>query len=303
MKKIVLLIIFLLASIAVFACSQTDSEEESGEGTEEETKEANNEEKPELVLGLTNWTSTVPPTEIVKAILEEMGYPVEVEEANLSAIYAAMAEGDIDIYMDSWYPQQTQYLEEYSDSIEQLSPIYEDANAGMVVPEYMEDINDVEDLVGNESLVNNEVIAIQDGDPAMDELQELIDAYDLDLELVNSSEGAMISAAKASTDQNEPILLYGWRPHSMFNELGLKILTNKEHPEYFSGSSIHPLAYHDLKERAPEAYEFLEELTISIPDMEEMIIKIDDGEDPEKVAQEWIEDNRDRLDEMMNNNQ
>ncbi|WP_026702924.1 glycine betaine ABC transporter substrate-binding protein [Salibacterium aidingense] len=310
MKKIVLMIMFLLISVALFACSQGGSvgetEEETEEGTEEETEEtteAETEEKPELVLGLTNWTSTVPPTEIVKAILEEMGYPIEVEEANIGAIYAAQAEGDIDIYMDSWYPQQTQYLEEYSDSIEQLEPIYEDANAGMVVPEYMEDINDVEDLVGNESMVNNEVIAIEDGDPAMDELQELIDAYDLDLELVNSSEGAMISAAKASTDQEEPILLYGWRPHSMFNELGLKILTNEEHPEYFSGSSVHPLVYKDVEERVPEVYEFLEELTISIPDMEEMIIKIDGGEDPEEVAQEWIDDNRDRLDEMINNNQ
>ncbi|MFZ4453595.1 glycine betaine ABC transporter substrate-binding protein [Salibacterium aidingense] len=307
MKKIVLMIMFLLVSVALFACSQGGSvgetEEETEEGTEEETTEAETEEKPELVLGLTNWTSTVPPTEIVKAILEEMGYPIEVEEANIGAIYAAQAEGDIDIYMDSWYPQQTQYLEEYSDSIEQLEPIYEDANAGMVVPEYMEDINDVEDLVGNESMVNNEVIAIEDGDPAMDELQELIDAYDLDLELVNSSEGAMISAAKASTDQEEPILLYGWRPHSMFNELGLKILTNEEHPEYFSGSSVHPIVYNDLNEKVPEVYEFLEELTISIPDMEEMIIKIDDGEDPEEVAQEWIDDNRDRLDEMMNNSQ
>lgn len=283
----------LVVSIALFACSQPGSEEEAEEQTEE---------KPELVLGLTNWTSTVPPTEIVKAILEEMGYPVEVEEANIGAIYAALAEGDIDIYMDSWYPQQTQYLEEYSDSIEQLSPIYEDANAGMVVPEYMEDINDVGDLVGKEELVNNEVIAIQDGDPAMDELQELIDAYDLDLELVNSSEGAMISAAKASTDQNEPILLYGWRPHSMFNDLGLKILTNEEHPEYFSGSSIHPIVYNDVEERVPEVYEFLEDLTISIPDMEEMIIKIDGGQNPEEVAQEWIDENRDRLDDMINNN-
>ncbi|SFM36366.1 glycine betaine ABC transporter substrate-binding protein [Salibacterium qingdaonense] len=302
MKKIVLMIIFLLASIVLFACSQTDSEGTSGEGTEE-TTEANTEEKPELVLGLTNWTSTLPPTEIVTSILEEMGYSIEMEQANLAAIYAAMAEGDIDIYMDSWYPQQTQYLEEYSDSIEQLSPIYDNANAGMVVPEYMEDINDVADLVGNESMINNEVIAIEDGDPAMDELQELIDAYDLDVELVNSSEGAMISAAKASTDQNEPILLYGWRPHSMFNELGLKILTNKEHPEYFSGSSIHPLVYNNVNEKAPEAYEFLEDLTIPIPDMEEMIIKIDAGEDPEEVAQEWINDNRDRLDDMLKDNQ
>ncbi|WP_027964904.1 glycine betaine ABC transporter substrate-binding protein [Halalkalibacillus halophilus] len=287
MKRISLVIVSLIVAISLIGCSENDSE-------------AENVEDQDLVLGLTTWTSTVPPTEIVKYILEDMGYNIEVKEANIGAIYVALAEGDIDIYMDSWYPQQTQYLEQYSDSIEQLSPIYEDANAGMVVPNYMEDINDVEDLVGNEDMVNNEVIAIEDGDPAMDELQELIDAYDLDLNLVNSSEGAMIAAAKASTDQEEPILLYGWRPHSMFNDMGLKILTNEEHPEYFSGSSIHPIANDELHEKAPGAYELLEGLTISIPDMEEMIIKIDNGEDAEEVAQEWVEDNQDRIDEITN---
>jgi len=282
MKKMFMTIIILL-SVGLYGCAETG-----------------NDEQPELVLGLTNWTSTVPPTEIVKEILEDVGYSIEVKEANLGAIYAGLATGEVDIYMDSWYPQQTQYLEEYSDSIEQLAPIYEDANAGMVVPTYMEDINDVEDLIGNESIVNNEVIAIEDGDPAMDELQELIDAYDLDLELVNSSEGAMISAAKASTDKNESILLYGWRPHSMFNDIGLKILTNKEHPEYFSGSSIHPIINKDVKEKAPDVYEILEDLTISIADMEEMIIKIDSGEDSEEVAQEWINNNKEMIDDIKN---
>ncbi|GAB3798935.1 glycine betaine ABC transporter substrate-binding protein [Virgibacillus kimchii] len=263
---------------------------ENGDENEEVNGEVNQEEQ-ELVVGLTTWTSTVPPTEIIIDILEDRGYSIEVEEADIGVIYAGLANGEIDIYMDSWYPQQTQYLEEYSDTIEQLAPIYEDANAGMVVPNYMEDINDVSDLIGKEDMVNNEVIAIEDGDPAMDELQELIDAYELDVELVNSSEGAMLAAAKASTDQNEPILLYGWDPHSMFNDMGLKILTNEEHPEFFNGSSVHPIVHQDVKEKAPEAYELLEDWTISIDDMADMITEIDNGADAEEVAQEWLDDN------------
>lgn len=286
MKKMLVIITVLLLLIGLYGCGATDNDD------------GNNKEDRELVLGSTTWTSTIPPTEIVKEILEGMGYDIEIKEANIGAIYAGLATGEIDIYMDSWYPQQTQYLEEYSDTIEQLSPIYEDADAGMVVPNYMEGINDVEDLIGNEDMLNNEVIAIEDGDPAMDELQELIDAYDLDLELVNSSEGAMIAAAKTSIDENEPILLYGWRPHTMFNDMGLKILTNEEHPEYFNGSSVHPIVNEDVKKKAPDVHKFLGDLTISIDDMEDMIIKTDNGENSEDVAQEWLDNNP----EWLNNN-
>ncbi|MFA1822910.1 glycine betaine ABC transporter substrate-binding protein [Virgibacillus oceani] len=289
MKKVIVMITVLLLSIGLYGCGAADNEAENEEG---------NQEEQELVLGLTTWTSTIPPTEIVTDILEDMGYNIKVEEADIGVIYAGLSAGEIDIYMDSWYPQQTQYLEEYSDSIEQLSPIYEDANAGMVVPNYMEDINDVADLIGKEDIVNNEVIAIEDGDPAMDELQELIDAYELDVELINASEGAMLAAAKASTDQNEPILLYGWDPHSMFNDMGLKILTNEEHPEFFDGSSIHPIVHQDVKEKAPEAYELLEDWTVSIGDMADMITEIDNGADAEEVAEAWLNDNP----EWLNNN-
>lgn len=286
MKKMLIILTVLLSMLG---CASTENDEVK-------------KEEQEIVVGLTTWTSTIPTTEILASLLEDMGYNVEIKEAEIGFIYEGLDTGELDIYMDSWYPQQIQYLEKHSDSIEQLTPLYEDADAGMVVPEYMEDINDVEDLIGNESLINHEVIAIEDGDPAMDELQELIDAYEeLDVELISSSEGAMLAAAKASTDEEEPILLYGWRPHSMFNDFGLKILTNNEHPEFFNGSSVHPVVHKDVKERFPDVYELLEGLTISIDDMEDMIIKIDSGEDPEEVAQEWINSNQDTIDELKNN--
>lgn len=289
MRKFLTILLVLLISVGLYACSgQSDEKEES------------KEEDGELVLGLTTWTSTIPPTEIVQEILEEMGYTVEIKEADIGIIYSGLANGEIDIYLDSWYPQQIQYLEEYSDTIKQLDPIYEDADAGMVVPNYMEDINDVGDLVGKEDLVNNEIIAIEDGDPAMDELQELIDAYDLDLELISSSEGAMIAAAQTSIEEEEPILYYGWRPHSMFIDLDSKILTNEEHPEFFDGSSVHPIINHDVEQEYPEVYDMLNEIEISIDDMEEMITKLDHDEDPKEIAKEWIEANEEDVSSMIN---
>lgn len=291
MKKPLVVLIGMLLTIFMVACSSNDNEESE-----------NNQEAKELTLGVTNWTSTVPPTKIVGKILEDMGYEVNEEEADPGVVYTSMSEDDgVDIFMDSWHPAQKQYMERYSDSIESISVSYEDADSGMVVPDYMEDIKDVSDLKGKESLVNNEMIAIEEGDPAMEEMEEMIEFYDLDIDLINSSEAAMLGTAESEIEAEEPILFYGWRPHSMFDTYDLKILENKEAAEeegLFDGSSIHVVANKKLEDKAPEACQFLSNWSISMEDMESMIAAIDDGDDPDDVTEEWIENHQSEIEEM-----
>ncbi|UJL46219.1 glycine betaine ABC transporter substrate-binding protein [Virgibacillus sp. NKC19-16] len=294
MKKTLFILITILLSLVIYGCSASGDSEDTGD-----------EEKPTLTLGVTNWTSTVPPTKIAGQILEDMGYEVEEINADAGSVYTGMSDGDVDVFMDSWFPAQRQYIEEYSDSIESISVSYDDANSGMVVPAYMEDINDVEDLKGNEDIVNNEMIAIGEGDPAMQDMQEVIDFYDLDIEMINSSEAAMLAAAEGEMEEGNPVLFYGWRPHSMFDKFDLKILTNEEVAEQeglFDSSTIHVIANKGLEEKAPEAYQFLSNWSISMGDVEQMIAEIDSGANPEEVAQEWIDNNQDKVEEMKNGN-
>ena len=286
MKRILIIMTVILFSLGLYGCSSTANQDDQNETDEE------------LVIGLTPWTSSLPPTKIVEELLGEMGYEVEIKEAELGIVYAGLSTGELDIFMDSFSPRQTLYIEKYSDTIERLSANYEDAGSGMVVPGYMEDVNDVEDLIGKEDLVDHEIVAVEDGDPAMDELQELIDVYELDIELVNSSEGALLAHAKAKTEKEEPVLVYGWEPHSMYKDFDLKLLSNEKHSEYFNGSTVHPVVNRELEEQAPDAYQLIDGLEIPIEDMGEMISKIDTGEDATEVAQEWIENNRDQIDEL-----
>src|SRR5699024_6212388 len=107
-------------------------------------------------------------------------------------------------------------------------------------------------------------------------MKKVIDAYDLDIDLVTSSEQAILATAKDKIKNEEPVLFYGWRPHTMFQKFDLKILTNKEAPgDFFRGSSVHVIANKDLKDEAPEAYEFLSNWSIDIDELENMIVKID----------------------------
>ncbi|QKY70231.1 glycine betaine ABC transporter substrate-binding protein [Lentibacillus sp. CBA3610] len=302
MKKTLVILITLLLSIVMYGCTSNGNSEDAGSssGASNETGN-NNEEKPTLTFGKTPWTSTIPPTEIAKKVLENMGYKVEEKQAELGVVFTGLSEGDVNIFMDYWEPQHEHYLEEYSSSVEVVSTSYENADWGIAVPEYMEDVNDVGDLKGKEDTVNNEVLAIPESDPAVQDIPKAIDAYDLYMEMVNSSEAAMLAAAQEKIDEQEPVALFGWRPHTMFNMLDIKLLTHEEAPELFPSSTVKVVAHEGLKEKAPEAYEFLSNWSIPIDDLEDMLVKIDNGENPEDVAQTWIDNNQDKIDKMKGN--
>ncbi len=82
----------------------------------------------------------------------------------------------------------------------------------------------------------------------------------------------------------------------MFNKFDIKVLTNEK--GFFETSSVEVITNSELKENAPEAYEFLSNWNITIDEVENMIVKIEEGGDPTTVAQEWIDNNPEKVAEM-----
>ncbi|WP_067726011.1 glycine betaine ABC transporter substrate-binding protein [Oceanobacillus damuensis] len=290
MRKKLLFLTVLLTVLVLAACSSSD-----------ETSNAANEEsgdKPVITFGVTPWTSTVPPTEVASLILQDMGYEVEQTSADAGNVYIGLSRGDIDVFMDAWLPAHEVYLDKYSENIESVAVSYDGADAGWVVPTYMEDINSIEDIKGNEELFKNEMYSIEEGASATGIIDEMIADYELDINQVNSSEGGMIAQAMRLMQQEEPVIFYGWRPHTMFNKFDLKFV--EENRGHFNSASVEVIANNELKENAPDVYEFLSNWTISIDDVEYMIQQIEDeGRDSAEVAQEWIDNNQDLVDEML----
>ncbi|MDV2581823.1 glycine betaine ABC transporter substrate-binding protein [Alkalibacillus haloalkaliphilus] len=292
MKKL-FITLTALALVVLAACGNGEDQDSNGDSAEVE-------EKGTLTFGVTPWTSTVPPTKVAKLVLEDMGYEIEETQADVSSTFMGLSRGDIDIFMDSWMPVHEIYFDEYEDSVENVATSYDNADAGLVVPTYVDDIETVEDLKGNEDMFGNEIYGIEDGASVTETIDEFIEAYDLDFEQVNSSEGGMIAQAQRMMNNEEPVIFYGWRPHTMFNEFDLKIV---EEPaaDYFEQSTVHVVTNSELANDHPEAYEFLSNWSIPIDDVEAMIVEIEDGADEEEVAQEWIDNNQDHIDEMLEN--
>jgi glycine betaine/proline transport system substrate-binding protein len=284
----------LSVSAVLAACGNNEADQSAGA-----ENEAGNEEKGELTIGVTPWTSTIPPTYVAKHIFEEMGYEVELTEADVSTIFIGLTGDDIDAYMDSWMPVHENYYEQYSEDVTNISTSYPEAASGLVVPDYVDDVESIADLKGKEDEFGNELYGIEEGASVMDELRDLIEEYELDMELVASSEGGMLAQAQRKMSSGDPVLFYGWRPHSMFNEFDIKLLDDND--GFFEEASVHVMADKSMEESSPEAYEFLSNWSINIDDVEEMIVQIEEGEDEEDVAAQWVEENRDHVDEMMGN--
>src|SRR5690625_7956557 len=89
-------------------------------------------------------------------------------------------------------------------------------------PEYMEDINSVEDLNDHKDLFEGEIIGFEPGAGTMEVTETLIEDYNLDFELVPSSEAAMLGALREAVKAEEPIAVPLWQPHGIFSDLDLK---------------------------------------------------------------------------------
>ncbi len=277
--------------VVLAACGSNNEEGSSAEGSDKA------EEKGTITFAVTPWTSTVPPTKVAGLIIEEMGYTVEETQADVSSTFVGLSRGDLDVFMDSWMPAHQYQYEEYKDSIEKVSISYKDADSGLVIPTYVEGIEKVSDLKGREDEFGNKIYGIEEGASATKMMRDLIKEADLDLELVTSSEGGMLAQAQREMSQNNPVIFYGWRPHTMFNKFDIKVI--EDDYGYFTPSDVHVLANKDLKEKAPDVYKFLQNWSIPLEDVEAMIVKIEDGQDPREVAQEWIDNNQDKVNKML----
>ncbi|MFD1928867.1 glycine betaine ABC transporter substrate-binding protein [Sporosarcina siberiensis] len=289
MKKIILASLMAVLLVIMAACGSSDDKEKGTESTKKDTT---------ITLGVTPWTSTVPPTAVAKLIIEDMGYSVKEVKADVGNVVIGLSRGDIDAFMDIWLPGHVNHITKFEDDIEELSISYDDAELGIIVPAYMTDINSIEDLKGKEDLFNNELFGIEEGSGGTPLINDAIDKYELDMKQVNSSEGGMLAQAQRFMSAEKPVVFYGWRPHSMFNKFDLKLLEDEKN--IFESSTVLVYGNNGLKEKAPDVHAFLSNWSITLDEVEQMILEIEeDGKDPEELAREWIDNNQDKVDEML----
>ncbi len=148
----------------------------------------------------------------------------------------------------------------------------------------------------NESLgkqINYTITGIEAGAGIMSSTQKAMKAYGLNddkWQLQTSSTAAMTSTLGKAIKNHQPIVVTGWTPHWMFTNYNLKFLKDPKNV-YGKAEDIHTIVRKGLKQDKPEAYEMLNRFNWKPKQMADVMLKVNNGEDPHKAAKEWIKAN------------
>lgn len=278
--------ILLVLTLSVVGCSGGDTATD-GDGKEE------------IVIGKVPYPQEWIPANIIKHVAEERGYSVKMSEGDIGFIFLGLSQGDIDIYPDVWLPTlHKNYADKYGDKIELTGILYSKPDMGFAVPDYV-DIDSIEELKGRADEFDGRIIGVEPSAGMMLTGKKTVEEYGLEnYEIMEGSTPALLAELEKATKNNEPMVFLAWRPHTMFQNYDIKVLEDPKGvwvlDDVFTG--VHPT----LKDKAPDIYKLVQNLEVSIEDMEEMLDKMESEENTlEELTKEWLEDNREKIDSIL----
>lgn len=100
----------------------------------------------QITLAYVAWDSEIASTHVVGAVLEQLGYKVELSQVEAGPMWAGVAGGDADAIVAAWLPTtHADYYQQFDGQFEDLGANLKGTKIGLVVPSYM-DVNSIEDL-------------------------------------------------------------------------------------------------------------------------------------------------------------
>lgn len=262
-------------------------------------------------LTYVEWASEVASTNVVKVVLEELGYEVDIIPVNAAFMWQAVAMGDVDGHVAAWLPTTHEhYMKAIKDRVENLGSNLKGTKIGLAVPTYVS-IKSIEELNINANKFKRKIIGIDPGAGLMTKTEQAVDEYQLDQFKLVEGSGATMTAALADAIKNEEwIVVTGWTPHWKFARWDLKYLDDPKciyNPTNHCGtdkSSTEPteeyigtIVRKGLKKDLPDVYRVLDNFYWEPADMEKVMVWNSEKEaDPYENAKRWVKENREKVD-------
>lgn len=302
-------ILALVAALAIFAgaCGNDDSDDDTGAGDGDDTTttaadDGNGDmaapECDSVSIGWIPWDEDVAVTFLWQALLEGQGVDVELTQLDVAPVYAGVAEGDLDLFLDAWLPAtHSDYWDEFGDQLESLAIWYDQGTLELAVPDYVE-IDSIADLAGQADTFDGQIIGIEPGAGLMRvTAEEAIPTYGLDdYTLVEGGTPAMLAELERAVGSEEPIVVTLWHPHWAYAAYPLKDL---EDPEGAMGEAeeLHAVARADFSSECPTIAGWLSNFEMdgdSLSSLTDLVInEYDTGEEADAV-EEWLSDDANR---------
>ncbi|WP_077624221.1 glycine betaine ABC transporter substrate-binding protein [Sediminibacillus massiliensis] len=254
----------------------------------------------EITIGQINWAENVAVTNMWKVILENNDYNVKLSNLNMGSTMKALESGELDASLEIWLPvQDANYLDKYQDTVNFSDATwYDNAKVGLVVPSYVEEVDSVEDLNEHKEMFDSEIVGFNPGAGTMEVTEQLIKDYDLEFELLPSSESAMLTEIGNAISNEEPIVAPLWSPHWVFSKYDLKFLEDPQ-KTYGGTEKIHHATRQGFEEDYPEVSEWFKNWKMDDQQIGELIEYVEGSEDPLDGAEKWVEENQALIDEWV----
>lgn len=255
-----------------------------------------------VTLTYVEWASEIASTYVVKVILEELGYEVEINAVNAALMWQAVANGEADGHVAAWLPTTHEhYFRAVKDKVDNLGYNLLGTKIGLVVPQTVT-LNSIEELEANAAQFKGKIIGIDPGAGLMNKTKQVMEEYNLNSLKVVDGSGANMTAALGEAIKNKQwIVVTGWTPHWKFLRWKLKYLDD---PKGIYSSLQNPdkeqiatIVRRGLKEDKPEVYRLLDNFYWEAADMEQVMIWNEDEAEvgPYENAKRWVAANRDKV--------
>jgi glycine betaine/proline transport system substrate-binding protein len=246
------------------------------------------EEDRELTIAHSSWEESEALALLTKAVLEEeFEYDVSLEEAPPEDAFEAVADGEADAFQGIWRPVHNGLVAEHEGDIDMLGQwLLGTTRASLAGPAYM-DIRRIEEIEDAET-----ALVLEGGSSGAGEIPaEIFEKHGLEPS-VQPDSPAMMEEAERLYEAEEAFVMLAYSPHWMNLEYDLDYLEGGGLLEEVNRpATLHSAARAGLSGEDPLAHVFLEEITLTVPQMESLQLAIHDSEEPSEAAHSWAESN------------
>lgn len=249
-----------------------------------------------ITIGYISWDEDIAVSNLYKVLLQKRGYKVELKQLEAGPLYAGLAQGNLDLFLDAWLPSTHEdYWKQYQSKLEDLGIWYNQATLNIAVPNYVNDVNSIADLKGRQAMFEGTITGIE---PSAGETRivrdKVMPAYGLtpDYQLKLSSTTAMLAALDKATKEKQPIAVTLWHPHWAYAKYPLKDLQD---PLGALGApeNLHGIGRKNFSKDFPEVAEMVKKFKLNdqqLNSLENEVNSAGSGHE-EEAAQKWADAN------------
>jgi glycine betaine/proline transport system substrate-binding protein len=252
------------------------------------------------------WTDITATTATASVVLDALGYDPETQVLSVPVTYASLKNKDIDVFLGNWMPTMEADIAPYREdgSVETIVTNLEGAKYTLAVPKYAYDagLKSFADIAKFKDELGGKIYGIEPGNDGNRLIIDMIEAgqFGLDgFEVVESSEAGMLSQVQRSVNSKELVVFLGWEPHPMNANIEMAYLEGGDDvfgPNY-GGATVHTNVRQGFTEECPNLGKLLTNMVFSLQMENEIMGAIlNDGEDAEDAAEDWLKANPQVLD-------